>query len=119
MVILESTTYPGTTEELLVPLLERESRLSAASDFFVGYSPERIDPGSARWQLTSIPKPVSELIRITGGRPTVYTTMVDQTVVAAGVRRQNWRSCSRHFPPRQHRPRQRSGHVCMGLGIDM
>ena len=87
LVILESTTYPGTTEELLVPLLERESRLSAASDFFVGYSPERIDPGSARWQLTSIPKPVS------GVNPAsleavqrFYTTMVDQTVVAAGVR---------------------------------
>ncbi|MBD4395675.1 nucleotide sugar dehydrogenase, partial [Xanthomonas citri pv. citri] len=44
-VILESTTYPGTTDELLVPILEKGSGLTAGEDFHVGYSPERIDPG--------------------------------------------------------------------------
>lgn len=58
-IVLESTTYPGTTEELLVPILERGSGLSAGSDFHVGYSPERIDPGNADWGLLNTPKVVS------------------------------------------------------------
>jgi UDP-N-acetyl-D-glucosamine dehydrogenase len=48
-VILESTTYPGTTEELVAPILEAGSGLAAEHDFFLGYSPERIDPGNAVW----------------------------------------------------------------------
>ena len=47
-VVLESTTYPGTTEELVAPLLEEGSGLIAGVDFFLGYSPERIDPGNRR-----------------------------------------------------------------------
>lgn len=58
-VILESTTYPGTTEQLLVPILEGGSGLRAGIDFFVGYSPERIDPGNDRWNLANTPKVVS------------------------------------------------------------
>ena len=58
LVVLESTTYPGTTEELVRPLLE-ESGLSAGRDFFVGYSPERIDPGNAKWTFVNTPKVVS------------------------------------------------------------
>jgi UDP-N-acetyl-D-glucosamine dehydrogenase len=58
-VILESTTYPGTTEELLVPILEQGSGLHASRDFFVGYSPERIDPGNATWNFHNTPKVVS------------------------------------------------------------
>ncbi len=59
MVILESTTYPGTTEELLVPILEQGSGLKAGSQFYVGYSPERIDPGNTTWNFQSTPKVVS------------------------------------------------------------
>jgi UDP-N-acetyl-D-glucosamine dehydrogenase len=58
VVILESTTYPGTTEELLLPVLE-ESGLEAGPDFFLGYSPERIDPGNPTWNLVNTPKVVS------------------------------------------------------------
>jgi UDP-N-acetyl-D-glucosamine dehydrogenase len=58
-VILESTTYPGTTQELLAPILESGSGLTAGSDFHLGYSPERIDPGNRTWTLTSTPKVVS------------------------------------------------------------
>ena len=58
-VVLESTTYPGTTEELLVPILENGSHLIAGQDFFVGYSPERLDPGNPRWRLANTPKVVS------------------------------------------------------------
>jgi nucleotide sugar dehydrogenase len=58
LVVLESTTYPGTTDELLRPILER-SGLRAGIDFFVGYSPERIDPGNAHWTFTNTPKVVA------------------------------------------------------------
>jgi len=56
LIVLESTTYPGTTEELLVPILESGSKLVAGKDFHVGYSPERIDPGNPKWNLLNTPK---------------------------------------------------------------
>jgi UDP-N-acetyl-D-glucosamine dehydrogenase len=58
LVVLESTTYPGTTDELVRPLLEQGSGLKAG-EFFLGYSPERIDPGNARWGFVNTPKVVS------------------------------------------------------------
>lgn len=58
-VILESTTYPGTTVELLVPILEDGSGMKAGESFHVGYSPERIDPGNRRWGFVETPKVVS------------------------------------------------------------
>jgi len=60
LVVLESTTYPGTTEELLRPILE-ESGLRAGRDFALGYSPERIDPGNRDHRLDTTPKVVSGL----------------------------------------------------------
>ncbi len=58
LVVLESTTYPGTTNELVRPILER-SGLVVGRDFFLGYSPERIDPGNPSWGLVNTPKVVS------------------------------------------------------------
>jgi UDP-N-acetyl-D-glucosamine dehydrogenase len=58
-VVLESTTYPGTTQELVLPILEVGSGLRAGSDFHLGYSPERIDPGNSTWTLENTPKVVS------------------------------------------------------------
>lgn len=58
LVVLESTTYPGTTEEILRVILEK-SGLEAGVDFFLGYSPERIDPGNPNWTLVNTPKVVS------------------------------------------------------------
>jgi nucleotide sugar dehydrogenase len=58
LVTLESTTYPGTTEELLRPILEGTG-LSVGEDFFLGYSPERIDPGNSAWMFVNTPKVVS------------------------------------------------------------
>lgn len=58
-VILESTTYPGTTTELLGPILAAGSGLRPGDDFYLGYSPERIDPGNPRWNLVNTPKVVS------------------------------------------------------------
>jgi len=80
-VVLESTTYPGTTEELLVPLLEERSGLKAGADFHVGYSPERIDPGNKTWGFVETPKVVSgidgaSLAKVKG----FYDRLVNQTV---------------------------------------
>lgn len=58
-VIFESTVYPGATEEVCVPIIERESGLRWKKDFFVGYSPERINPGDKEHTLTRITKVVS------------------------------------------------------------
>ncbi|MFD3790866.1 nucleotide sugar dehydrogenase [Streptomyces cyaneofuscatus] len=58
-VVLESTTYPGCTEELLVPILEKASGLSAGDDFLAGFSPERIAPGNRRFSFDGTPKVVS------------------------------------------------------------
>jgi UDP-N-acetyl-D-glucosamine dehydrogenase len=58
LVILESTTYPGTTEELIIPILESKSGLTAGEDFYVAYSPEREDPGNINFDTGSIPKVV-------------------------------------------------------------
>ncbi len=57
LVILESTTYPGTTEELLKPLLEKSGRI-AGKDFYLAYAPERIDPGNKDYSFTDVPKVV-------------------------------------------------------------
>ncbi|MGY6019863.1 nucleotide sugar dehydrogenase [Streptomyces spinosirectus] len=58
-VVLESTTYPGTTQEMFGPILEEGSGLTAGTDFHLGYSPERIDPGNAVWGFKETPKVVS------------------------------------------------------------
>ncbi len=58
LVILESTTWPGTTEELIIPILEEGSGLKAGSDFYVAYSPEREDPGNINFNTAKIPKVV-------------------------------------------------------------
>ena len=59
IVVYESTVYPGLTEEFCVPLLEKESGLSMGSDFFVGYSPERINPGDRSHSFSNVMKVVS------------------------------------------------------------
>jgi len=86
-VVLESTTYPGTTEELLVPLLEGTSLLTAGRDFYVGYSPERIDPGNRRWGLVNTPKVVSGInedsLRTVEA---LYARLVDDVVPVSGCK---------------------------------
>ncbi len=80
IVVLESTTYPGTTEEEMLPILEK-SGLKAGEDFCLGYSPEREDPGNKKYTTKTIPKVVSginekclEIIK------TLYDQIVEQTV---------------------------------------
>jgi len=61
MVVLESTTYPGTTEELIMPILENGSGLKCGEDFFLGFSPERVDPGNLIYKTKNTPKVVGAI----------------------------------------------------------
>ncbi|MGW6407609.1 nucleotide sugar dehydrogenase [Streptomyces vinaceus] len=80
-VILESTTYPGTTEELFGPILEDGSGLTAGADFHLGYSPERIDPGNTVWGFQQTPKVVSGVdARSLKAVEAFYADLVDKTV---------------------------------------
>lgn len=86
-VILESTTYPGTTDELLVPILEAGSGLTAGVDFHVGYSPERIDPGRTDWTFRTTPKVVSGLTPASLDEVRAfYETIIDTPVPVKGTR---------------------------------
>ena len=58
IVVLESTTYPGTTEELILPILEEKSGLKCGKDFYLGFSPERVDPGNLIYHTHNTPKVV-------------------------------------------------------------
>jgi UDP-N-acetyl-D-glucosamine dehydrogenase len=87
IVVLESTTYPGTTEELLVPLLESASDLIAGIDFYVGYSPERIDPGNPTWGLVNTPKVVSGVNEVSlRAIEALYERLVDRVVPVSGCK---------------------------------
>ena len=87
LVILESTTYPGTTEELMVPILESGSGLKAGEDFYVGYSPERIDPGNSTWNFVNTPKIVSGVDTASlEAVSAFYKTLVDQVVPVKGCK---------------------------------
>jgi len=81
VVIYESTVYPGATEEICVPILEQSSGLVFNADFFVGYSPERINPGDKQRRLTNI-------LKITSGSTPAAADFVDglyQRIVTAGT----------------------------------
>jgi UDP-N-acetyl-D-galactosamine dehydrogenase len=81
IVVFESTVYPGATEEVCIPILEQHSGMQWKRDFFVGYSPERINPGDKQHTLTRIVKVVS------GDTPETLEKVADMyaSVVAAGV----------------------------------
>jgi len=86
LVILESTTYPGTTEEVLQPMLEAGG-LKAGRDFFLAFSPERVDPGNARWHTGNIPKVVGGIdAASTRVAATLYQQIVDTVVPVSSAR---------------------------------
>ena len=87
LVVLESTTYPGTTDEILCPLLEKGSGLSAGLDFSLAFSPERIDPGNPDFGVRNTPKIVGGLTpSCTETAALFYETLCDQVVRAASTR---------------------------------
>jgi UDP-N-acetyl-D-glucosamine dehydrogenase len=86
LVVLESTTYPGTTDQLLRPLLE-SSGMEAGRDFLLAYSPERIDPGNEEWTLRNTPKVVGgHTPEATGLAAVFYGQLVDKVVSVSSCR---------------------------------
>ncbi|MBQ6642285.1 MAG: nucleotide sugar dehydrogenase [Saccharopolyspora sp.] len=87
LVVLESTSYPGTTEEVVRPILEHRSGLRAGDDFHLVYSPERIDPGNARFSMINTPKVVSGCTPLCAKHGVAfYGRFVDSLVVSRGTR---------------------------------
>ena len=87
VVILESTTYPGTTVEVLIPNLEKMSGLKAGEEFFVGYSPERIDPGNEVWKFKNTPKVISGINDVSTEKiQSFYESIIDETVLVKGTK---------------------------------
>ena len=85
--ILESTTYPGTTEGLVAGILEEGSGLVAGRDFHLGYSPERIDPGNPTWHFVNTPKVVSGIDEDSlQAVQAFFDRLVDRTVPVSGTR---------------------------------
>lgn len=87
LVVVESTSFPGTTEEIASPILERHSGLRAGEDFYLAFAPERIDPGNPRFGLANTPKVVGGLTPLCAKYcATFYGRFVDTVVVARGAR---------------------------------
>ncbi|MGH2679031.1 MAG: nucleotide sugar dehydrogenase, partial [Actinomycetota bacterium] len=87
LVVLESTTYPGTTEEVVAPILESASGLTAGRDFALAYSPERIDPGQDLHRLEETPKIVAGLTdRCRDLAASLYSQVIQLVVVVASPR---------------------------------
>lgn len=87
LIVLESTTYPGTTEEVVAPILERGSGLKAGTDFALAFSPERIDPGNQTFGLRNTPKILGGVDEGSTERAAAfYGQLVDTVVRARGTR---------------------------------
>jgi len=87
IIILESTTYPGTTLEIVKPILEKISSLVAGEDFLLGYSPERIDPGNKEWNFKNTPKIVSGINEKSLKKISeFYNSIIDEVVEVSGTR---------------------------------
>ena len=110
LVILESTTYPGTTDEVVKPALEAKG-LKAGVDFYLAFSPERVDPGNPTYQTKNIPKvvggyddastEVAQLFYQTGGR--------HGRAGQLDPRRRDGQAAGEHVPRREHRHGERAG----------
>jgi nucleotide sugar dehydrogenase len=87
LVVLESTTYPGTTDDVVRPILEEASGLTAGVDFHLAFSPERIDPGNAKYGLRNTPKVVGGYTEECRDRAAAfYATFIEQVVTVSGTR---------------------------------
>ena len=81
LVIIESTVYPGTVEEIVKPILETESKLEAGKDFFLGHCPERIDPGNEKFTIETIPRVLSCLSKEGKARAKeFYSSIIDAEI---------------------------------------
>ena len=86
LIVLESTTYPGTTEEVVQPILEKGG-LRAGEDFYLAFSPERIDPGNKKFGMRNTPKVVGGINQISTDKAVeMYANFVDTVVRAKGAK---------------------------------
>ena len=110
LVVLESTTYPGTTREQVQPILEAGSGLTAGVDFHLAFSPERVDPGREDWTTRNVPKVVGRhrrrLHRGRGGALRKRDRAGAPRLLARGGRAHE--APREHLPLGQHRARQRA-----------
>ena len=109
LVILQSTTYPGTTEQVIRPILERAGAV-VGQDFFLGYAPERVDPGNRQWDVHTTPKLVGGVTRRV---PAAHEAALrdDRGDRRAGLEPDGGRdreAAREHLPRGQHRARQRA-----------
>ncbi len=82
LIVLESTTYPGTTRELLLPALSGDGRLNVGVDFFLAFSPERVDPGNPVWKIGNTPKVVGGITPACAEVTRALYSTIIETVVA-------------------------------------
>ena len=87
LIVLESTTFPGTTQEVLIPALESGSQLKANKDFFIAYSPEREDPNNKEYFIATTPKVIGadnpKSLELANA---IYSSIVNKTVLVSGTK---------------------------------
>ena len=81
VIVLESSTYPGTTREMVLPVMEETSGLSVCEDFFLAFSPERVDPGREDWTTINTPKVIGGITRDCGEVAAAWYDMALETIV--------------------------------------
>lgn len=85
VIVLESTTYPGTTRELMLDMLAGKSGLKAGEDFFLAFSPERVDPGRTDWTTANMPKVVGGVTKACGEVASLWYSQALKTVVTVST----------------------------------
>lgn len=120
LIVLESTTYPGTTEEVLIPILESLGKV-AGEDFHVAYSPERIDPGNQTWSFRNTPKLVAGYTGVClGAARDFYSKIVDTVVPVANLRSAEMAKIIENtFRHVNIALVNELGRLAYGLGVDM
>ena len=87
LIVLESTTFPGTTQEVLIPALEAGSELKANKDFFIAYSPEREDPNNKEYFIATTPKVIgADNLKSLELANAIYSSIVNKTVLVSGTK---------------------------------
>ena len=109
LICLESTTYPGTTDELVQPMLEAKG-MKAGADFFLAFSPERVDPGNPTFHTSNVPKVVGGVTEDCSklAARALWIGHHDDRAGELDARRRDGQAAREHVPRRQHRPRQRA-----------
>jgi nucleoside-diphosphate-sugar epimerase len=108
LMVLESTTYPGTMEEVIQPRLESRG-LVIGADFFLAFSPERVDPGNQRFTTANIPKVVGGVTRVNGaGRGPLRPRHRERLQGLEPPRGGDGQATREHLSQREHRSRQRA-----------